>query len=294
MAKSPNDVPEEAREFARKVAGEMRQKFKATVLPIYALSPEHDHYRTGGSGALLDLAGWRFLVTAYHVVAAIRPADLSKPQVDEIHAPDENGLMQAISGQLSSDGTKTYDVAVIRLDEQSTDALKHVAGLRVDDMDLGAGWKRPGLFYVCGWPEVWRRSEPGSNQLKARPFIRRLRLSKGPPSRLNALENFEPTVHIALSDDQPPPEVPIKDEPEAPADLHGISGCPIWRAFPTNASRSLLKTWSVDDAKVVAVETGVYDRATPQIVKGVTWKMVLEIICRAYPEVRRALAIIRV
>ncbi len=98
---------------------------------------------------------------------------------------------------------------------------------------------------------------------------------------------YDPKQHILL-------EVP-KDrtidmhgaEAELPHSLAGISGSSLWQAYREGSSS---RTWSADDATIVAVQTGTFRNGT--VVKGTRWWVVNTIIHEKYPGLAGPLSII--
>jgi hypothetical protein len=105
--------------------------------------------------------------------------------------------------------------------------------------------------------------------------------------KTNTFEGYDPEVHILLTVSKSRNVDTRGAEAELPRSLEGISGSSLWQAYYQGLSSSL---WTVDDAMVVAVETGTFKGGT--VVKGTRWWVVNKIICKNYPELDGPLSII--
>jgi hypothetical protein len=76
----------------------------------------------------------------------------------------------------------------------------------------------------------------------------------------------------------------LGDDPQLPAQLQGISGCAIWRFSDVPVKED----WSVDEAKVVAVETCVYAERALKAIRGTKWRWVAKVLADMHPEIRES------
>jgi hypothetical protein len=76
-------------------------------------------------------------------------------------------------------------------------------------------------------------------------------------------------------------------ESELPQSLKGISGCSIWQAYYEGLPS---KTWTVDDAVVVAVQTGTYRKGT--VVRGTRWWLIEKVLEKNYPDLKAPLSLV--
>jgi hypothetical protein len=63
-----------------------------------------------------------------------------------------------------------------------------------------------------------------------------------------------------------------------PDKLDGISGCSIWKM---NALGFPRESWTIDRARIVAVQTGEYKK---RVVKGTVWPVVATLMRQAFPD----------
>ena len=101
-------------------------------------------------------------------------------------------------------------------------------------------------------------------------------LHDAPVSERDTLpETFDQSYHIALC---------LGDDPQLPAQLEGISGCAIWELSDVPVKED----WSVDEAKVVAVETSVYPDRKYKAIRGTKWRWVAMVLADMHPEIRES------
>ena len=250
--------------------------FQQCILPIYA---EQDGSPVQcGTGTLFRVADTSFLVTASHV------ADIAAVHKYQLYITDatqgSNGI--ALEGNLHSE--RNLDVAVWELTSRVVAELPNRKFLTVHHADrtrsrLGKGW-----FYVHGYPNIWSVPNPDGQRIAVKPFTYGAVLYDGPT---NIFEKYDPNVHLLLA----APNYGNVDsqgiETEMPESLAGISGCSLWQAYYEGLPP---ENWNIDDAVIVAVQTGTYKNGT--VVKGTFWWVVNEIIVRNYPNLKRALDII--
>ena len=79
---------------------------------------------------------------------------------------------------------------------------------------------------------------------------------------------------------------PQDAEQELPHSLNGISGSSVWQAYREGSSG---RDWTLDDAMIVAVQTGTFRNGT--VIKGTRWWIVDVIIREKYPSLGAALSL---
>jgi hypothetical protein len=69
-----------------------------------------------------------------------------------------------------------------------------------------------------------------------------------------------------------------------PNDLHGVSGCSVWQIGDL---RIPAKQWRSDQARLVAIQTGVYQERS--LIKATRWIAASTLLYTAFPELRSAI-----
>ena len=124
-------------------------------------------------------------------------------------------------------------------------------------------------------PRSWKSAS--NSLLTERAFI------KAPTDTFN---RYDPEIHLLLS--VSPVNVDLDGNvAEMPQSLSGISGCSLWQVYYPGCP---IDNWQVDDAVIVAVQTGTYRNGT--VVKGTYWGIVDEMIKKAYPNLASALNLV--
>ncbi len=234
-----------------------------------------------GSGTLIAIADDVFIVTAAHVLVENWKQDDPGPPMNLALGALREKRIIGLTGQAA--WNKVFDVGVMRLSPECRDEVKQsLTPLRLSSVDLRPRPLAGALYVVHGWPLVLsRRSE---TKLGFEPFIMRLTPFTG---STETFRRFDSARQLALDygrGDQ------LNDDGESVRGLdglEGISGCGLWRLLEYGGSMSL---WTGDQAKVVAVQTGVFQLGDGhEAIGGTTWRTVAELINTKFPDLRSAL-----
>jgi len=244
-----------------------------------------------GSGTLLAIADARFLVTAAHVAMAVKKME-GTPGIAAIKA----NSLTSITGQwilsASDNGTAEgdrYDIALYRLDEREQNRLIGCEFVRLSDIRFTSDLSN-GYFVLCGFPNHWSVS---SDSPAATLILKPIQYGAWSYSgSVKGLEGYDATHHMLL---EAKPETMVDHKGQnasmrtragywvdMPGGLRGISGCSVWMIGDITASP---RTWTPQSARIVGVETGVFEGATPTI-KATKWKAVLSLLYAAFPDLR--------
>jgi hypothetical protein len=91
------------------------------------------------------------------------------------------------------------------------------------------------------------------------------------------IPEFNPRLHIALN---------LGYSGDGPPSYKGISGCAIWKI---SAGDTISDDWTPDQAKVVAVQTGVFTEREKPAIKGTKLQFILPGLNMLIPDFRPAL-----
>lgn len=250
-------------------------------------------YYNGGlhqhaTGTLVQFSDHYFVVTAAH---AIEDYDKAKEAYPDLHLLIDNGDSEDLvpldghyhATQTVRDPEKPrrvivgherddlWDIGLWELDRHVVDGLTTKRFLNrasisiTDDLTTGA-------YLIAGFPCSWAHADSAKRSAK----WRWLRYVTHPyPEKDTLPKTFDERFHLALC---------LGDDPVLPAQLEGISGCPIWRLSDTPVKED----WSVDEAKVVAVETCVYRDRALKAIRGTKWRWVVKVLADMHPEIWEA------
>lgn len=244
-----------------------------------------------GSGTLLAIADAYFLVTAAHVALAAQKMEGS-PGIVALKAGSHTPLSGEWTLSASDSGTlqgDKYDIAVYRLNDNEHQRLAGCDFVRISDVDFTSDLSN-GYFVLCGFPSVWSESSDSpSATMVLKPLLYGAWTYAGSSS---GLQGFDTNHHMLL---HASPDIMLDHEGRnasmrtrsnhwvgMPGGLRGISGCSVWMigdiTLPAN-------TWSRQRARIVGVETGVYEGAVPTI-KASKWRAVLSLIYAAFSDLQ--------
>jgi hypothetical protein len=248
-----------------------------------------NNIHTCGTGTLFRVADMSFVVSAEHVMGAA--AKLKKAIA--ITTSMTRGPLEPITGQLVR-ANGIYDIALVCLSEDQANRLATKRTfLRIHDVDF-SDQPPKGLYTLFGFPVVWSSSPP-SEQIPIE--IKGLQYTTGLyQAATEEFADFRTNVHLLLDAqsqwDDSAAEVAFENldgiEKEFPGDLNGISGCSVWRIADCSIPMTL---WKHHPPKLVAVQTGVFRNA--KAIKATRWAAVRSLIYEAFPELQRAIELVR-
>ncbi|MBL9080881.1 MAG: trypsin-like peptidase domain-containing protein [Planctomycetales bacterium] len=244
--------------FANKIDHVLVPRIRKSVIPIvreywHAMEP-------GGTGNLFVIGGVRFLITAAHVIDGAVDNGIA------MYVPKyQTGELFQITGTRVRN--KPLDIAALRFANDVAVRLNGYTFLTPDDTDCRRIVPPPGLYYSYGFPKLGAFASIAEAKIRmsgfpiqARPLERCARFLRRSPEYL--------WLHAYLND----------------CDLNGISGSAIWRSIADGESPA---SWKSDDAKIVAIETGTYERHT--IIEGTRIRHAFRMITQEWPEFAPAL-----
>lgn len=249
-----------------------------------------------GTGTLFRIADHSFLVTAAHVVEEARKYEgLCIPTADGSFVQIHGKWICSSKGQYGT-ATDLFDIAVLRLSSSTVVRLDDESFLRLDGIGFNEDLSS-GIFCLFGYPALWSQPSTDENiRLKAKLLQYTTYAFEG---STETLPEYQARFHLLLnaglvgSTDIEGSPVLFCDRSdttaEFPRGLSGISGCSVWLIGNKNKP---LHDWSCEEAKIVAVQTGVYhDR---QIIQATRWIAVSTLLYQAFPELRPAMVLWRV
>lgn len=256
----------------------------ATVAIAGANGPIVRHF---GSGTLLAVADRCFVVTAAHVIRKAHDAQATVGISGGSH-----GYFVATPGNwiLSQGSTQEdpFDIAIYLLDPSQVARLDRCTFVRIADVSFNADLSR-GYFIVSGFPSIWATE---STKAEDAVELRMLQYSTcSYAGNIAGLQSYDARYHLLL---EAKPEQVFDLSGAAmqfrtrsgypaqmPQDLRGISGCSVWMIGDLATP---CETWQAQDARLVAVETGVFP--TRGAIKSTRWSAVTTLIYAAFPELR--------
>ena len=267
-------TPPETREFIARMDAAMMPLFKKCVVAIYG--EHHGVPVQCGTGTLFRVADYSFLVSACHVT------NLARNGV-QLYISDavQGGQGIALEGNLHSENH--LDVSVWHLAPQVVAELPNREFLTLHHSDRADLRVTPGWYYLHGYPNCWSAPRPDDQKTSVKAFTYGTILYQGDSS---TFEGYNRNLHVLLT---APKERNVDShgaETEMPTSLKGISGCSIWQAYYEGLPS---RSWTVDDAVVVAVQTGVYRGGT--VVRGTRWWLIEKILAKNYQDLQGPLSL---
>jgi hypothetical protein len=262
--------------------------WNSTVVIVRAQKPEVIQL---GTGTLFRIADRSFVVTAAHVTSAASEQNqtpgISGGRGNFVALTERAICSNDIRAGFTQD---SFDVGVVPLTNEQASRLEDCTFLRFDDVSFSP-LNKNSFVAIFGFPYIWttRTTEKQSvMKSKALQFI--TYLYTGPTSELN---NYSERFHLLLNgyseDVCDEKGTPARLQPALfPSDLAGISGCSVWSIGDSNKP---LAEWTAEQAKLIAVQTGLY--RSKQIIKATRWIAVSTLIHEAFPELRGAMNLFR-
>lgn len=256
----------------------------ATVAVVGANGPLIRHF---GSGTLLAVADRRFVVTAAHV---IRKAHEFEATVGISGGLDNYFVATSGNWILSHNDAldDPFDIALYPLTQSQTERFHHRAFIRIADASFAVDLSR-GFFVVSGFPSIWTTdSRHAEETLK----LRMLQYSTYACNRdAAALQGYDARHHLLL-EASPEQLFDVTGSSmqfrtlngyaaQMPQDLRGISGCSVWMIGSLDIP---CENWRPEQAKLVAVETGVFSGHST--IKVTRWNAVTTLLYAAFPDLR--------
>jgi hypothetical protein len=269
-------------EFIRRMNVGMEEILRRSVVPVYGYAPELQETRLIGSGTLFRVADQSFLVTAAHVLE-----DMHRRYPDDgFGTADLWGAKKALSiqGRTFYDPASENDVGLVELSEETVERLSAFEFLRLSAVDLDPSQPPDGLHYLMGYPiELSSRSR---GAYTTDPFVHSTTLLRPEPGRFTNY-NYDLQRHLLMEIDRNEAVNGVGEPANVPRSFEGMSGCPVWRAHIKGDDP---RAWTLANARMVGVQTAVLIPPGPAtIVKATRWTVVAGLICKAYPDLCRAL-----
>lgn len=243
-----------------------------------------------GTGTLYMIGDVGFVVTAAHVITAVKERDGSLGILAlKTSSPVALLGVWTLSATDSGKTDNVLDVAVYRLSGSECNRLRNCDFVQLDDIDFTSEMVS-GYFALCGFPSVWGKSSDSPSEVMIlKPLLYGTWSYSG---SVAGLSNFNDEKHLLF---QATPETLLDHEGRKaimrtrsnhwaamPDSLRGISGCSVWLIGDITVPASM---WRNMRPRVVAVETSIYTGAIPAI-KATKWNPILSLIYCAFPELK--------
>ena len=244
----PDDVPA----LYERMHDEMLPFVKQNLVAIATFHKGQFHQYA--SGTLVQFSGHHFVVTAAHAIQGYDEATRSNPDLRLFVDNGDSENLVPLDGRYRA--TKTvrergnpprlcvgderddlWDIALWELDRHTVDALTNKRFLNCANI---SHHRRPhqGRLPSRGVSLLWSEADAATRSMR----WRWLRYIASPYPERETLPNFDERVHMARS---------LREDPQMPTRLEGISGCSIWKLSDV----PLREDWNVEQVRVVAVET---------------------------------------
>lgn len=267
--------PAETRAFIERMDAALLPLFTTCVVPLYG-----DHGGVPiqrGSGTLFRVADHSFLVSACHVT------DLARSGT-QLYISDARPGSTVIPVEGAPHCEKHLDISVWELAPHVVAALPNRTFLTVHQVDRADLRVARGWYYVHGYPNCWSDPKPEERKTAAKAFTYGAVPYEGDTG---AFAGYDPRLHVLLTAPRDGNVDSHGAETAMPASLRGVCGGGIWQAYYEGLPS---RSWTVDDAVVVAVQTGVYREGA--VVRGTRWWVIGQILSRKYPELEGPLALL--
>lgn len=250
---------------------------RESVTPIGLLVPGGEVVQHG-TGTLFAVADAHFIITAAHVLDAVRD--------------NNSALFGYAYGTTTEDGTTLVgvpldgghccwpdplDIGVIRLTPDAVSRLTGRRFLRLSDVCLRP--VVPGWGWVTGFPRMMAQRQGPTTEI-LNPLNWGSVISTAEPF---PMENFDPRFHFVLEHD-PATAGRLDRGPaiELPDTFGGISGCTVWQTWWPGEDEG--NEWRSRRVRAVGVQTSCYRKHT---IQATSWIAAAILICGAHPELTR-------
>ena len=238
--------------------------------------------RQHATGTLMQFSDYYFLVTAAHAIEKFHEGKEFYPDL-QLLIDNGNNLVPVYGTyrvtQTVRDPKKTtirlpeerddlWDIGLWELHPQTVKALTSKRFLNRRNISITADLTT-GVYFLAGGPCEWSEADMVSRTLNWKWF----RYITHPYPEREQLHHFDDGFHMALC---------LGEDPQLPKKLQGISGCTIWKL----SDLPVKEDWSADQAKVVAIQTGIDSNGVYRAIRGTNWQCVLPILGEMHPDIR--------
>jgi hypothetical protein len=262
----------------------------SSVAIVAANNPVIRHF---GSGTLLSVADRHFVVTAGHVIRKASDAQSTvgiTGGLENFFIATAGKWILSAQTQNDTDGDP-FDIAIYQLGQSQIEKLGERTFLRIGDVSFISDLSH-GFFVVSGFPSIWSTESSGAHE---KMNLRLLQYSTYSYNRSTAaLSGYDSRYHLLL---EAKAERAVDTTGVAinfttlsghaaqmPQDLQGISGCSVWMIGDLTVPCS---HWRADQARLVAVETGVFPGRAA--IKATRWNAVTTLLYLVFPDLRSTL-----
>lgn len=237
------------------------------------------------TGILVQFSDHYFLITAAHAIQDYVKGKEVCPDIQLFIDNGNNNNLVPLYGNyyatervrdqersrmcLEGERDDLWDIGLWELHRQTIDRLTAKKFLNRRSISITDD-VTSGVFFLAGPPCSWAKADTMCQSITQKWF----RYITHPYPEKDRLANFHERFHVALC---------LGDDQQSPAELKGISGCPIWKL----ADLPIPEDWDVNQVRVVAIQTCVY-RKRPRAICGTKWQYVLPILVKMHPEIREA------
>jgi hypothetical protein len=255
------------------IADRLSRRAFAVTTPVYR-ADIHGMPESEGTAVLIELGGVRFLVSAGHVLEALKERPLTA-QAGGVLAPIA-GNITYLSGWDAALGADAIDIRVVRLSGEKWDSVPLGDFLHWNELDHESVVAQRHSFTLIGYPESRQRDSVNGTTVVAQSY--RVSAMESPLHVYRTIK-VNPAVSLLVGFDKKR-TWGIEGMVTAP-DLYGASGCGLWRfgRYIRDATRPPLLSaigvaWGQDKVKHV---------------RGTRIAAILECIADQYPDVRAAI-----
>ena len=290
MPVQPTRSPEIVASLSRVMSECIPELVRRSTVGIVA--SVNQHLRQIGTGTLLAVAEHRFVVTAAHVA---HQGALANATLGVSGTLDGNLVAAAgnwiLSGEVADRSSDEHDIGIYEFSAEQAAHFGDDVFVRVADVDFPVDLSHA-YFVVSGFPAIWSNSlTPSETTILAKLLQYGTFVLQG---SVAGLAGYNPARHFLL--DASPnfllnhkgQEASLRTRTGYPAqiprDLAGVSGCSVWMLGDL---RRPIEQWSTKTARLVGIETSVYERR--QAIKVTRWNGVTTLLHAAFPQLRPVL-----
>lgn len=276
-----SDVSEQMRSLYGRMHDAMVQLVKSHVVAIAAYY--QGKLRHHATGSLVRFADQFFLVTAAHAIEVFDKYKALDPEIMLfLDNGDDSDLVRLYGNYhvtktvrdlnrprvvLPGERDDLWDVGFWQLDRKTVDSLTNKVFLNRKSISITDDLTS-GVYYLAGVPGTWSQVNMEARCATWKWF----RYIAHPLSATTELTNFDQRFHLALC---------LSHGEGLPTDYHGISGCPIWKL----ADLPVGDAWDVSQARIVAIQTCVYEQCEPRAIRGTRWQCAVSVLREMHPEI---------
>jgi len=249
------------------------------TIPVYGV--QDGQIKVSRTGVLYTIAGYHFILTASHGLRDTVQAGIPLYVLPNEGDPKGPILSLREAHFHSTEKDDLRDVAAIRLTKEVAAQIIPYRTFIQNDRIASFGGPASGLYYFLGFPEQFV-GKTLSGTLRTDPLGVMCQQYAG---EVSSGIPYRPDLHVTLEFESQGIHFWSGKELEPP-DIHGISGCGIWRIC--DFTRAAIERFRPSELRLVALEHG---WVRGKYVIGTRMEHALQFLVTAYPDLKRSMSI---